>query len=525
MNTDKGRSSLRSRAKGLFSRGRDLAKGLYENATSSQAADGSHEYDPGAFGEVRELWVQRHMALRRDDYTTRRPLTFGVSTWNVGGKRPPPATSSGLVPETLDPCWLLRGGAAERQCDVHVVGLQEVVDLSAGNVVRLEAGSGGALSSAAAAWEAHVTAALGADEYVRLVARQLVGMLLLVYVRADLAPFVGRVASDAVGTGALGLLGNKGAVGASLTLHASSFAIVNCHLAAGHSPGAAEGRNGEDGWRAVGGLSLEDHDYVIWLGDLNYRLEAGRVGELLAADQLRSAIGSGAAFQGYREGAVSFLPTYKYDPGSDEYDSSEKRRAPAWCDRILWRECADAGAGGPSSRACPAEPSCCLEYGRRDIVLSVSAQWQPTCIGVRLESRARAGEPIRAFLLLVSTLDAVLSHAHNVAEAALDAAAHGGAGACHGAAELARTSAVEIETWFRHPLGWSADESAARVAAAFGEAVLATRGGAASAKKAAGAARWKAAWFGHRGRSVSVGRGPRMGHGRAAASFGYLRSV
>lgn len=245
MNTDKGRSSLRSRAKGLFSRGRDLAKGLYENTTSSQAADGSHEYDPGAFGEVRELWVQRHMALRRDDYTTRRPLTFGVSTWNVGGKRPPPATSSGLVPETLDPCWLLRGGAAERQCDVHVVGLQEVVDLSAGNVVRLEAGSGGALSSAAAAWEAHVTAALGADEYVRLVARQLVGMLLLVYVRADLAPFVGRVASDAVGTGALGLLGNKGAVGASLTLHASSFAIVNCHLAAGHSPGAAEGRNGE----------------------------------------------------------------------------------------------------------------------------------------------------------------------------------------------------------------------------------------------------------------------------------------
>ena len=54
----------------------------------------------------------------------------------------------------------------------------------------------------------------------------------------------------------------------------------------------------------------------------------------------------------------------------------------------------------------------------------------------------------------------MLSHVHNVAEAALDAAAHGGAGACHGAAELARTSAVEIETWFRHPLGWSADESA-----------------------------------------------------------------
>lgn len=60
------------------------------------------------------------------------------------------------------------------------------------------------------------------------------------------------------------------------------------------------------------------------------------------------------AFNGFQEGQITFNPTYKYNNGTDIYDTSEKMRAPAWTDRILYK--------GDGIQL--------LEYGREELTMS-----------------------------------------------------------------------------------------------------------------------------------------------------------
>ena len=55
-------------------------------------------------------------------------------------------------------------------------------------------------------------------------------------------------------------------------------------------------------------------------------------------DQLDSQMPNGdPMWVGWALAEPEFPPTYRFDVGTDVYDTSEKRRAPAWCDRVLWR--------------------------------------------------------------------------------------------------------------------------------------------------------------------------------------------
>ncbi|GER24853.1 type I inositol polyphosphate 5-phosphatase [Striga asiatica] len=98
--------------------------------------------------------------------------------------------------------------------------------------------------------------------------------------------------------------------------------------------------------------TILEHDRIIWLGDLNYRIalsyrcakalvEMRNWRALLENDQLCVEQRHGRVFTGWNEGRIYFPPTYKYSNNSDRYAGEnmhpkEKRRTPAWCDRILW---------------------------------------------------------------------------------------------------------------------------------------------------------------------------------------------
>ncbi|XP_026665375.2 type I inositol polyphosphate 5-phosphatase 8-like [Phoenix dactylifera] len=207
------------------------------------------------------------------------------------------------------------------------------------------------------------------SDYRLAASKQMVGIFLCVWVRAGLMPHVSSLKVSCVGRGIMGYLGNKGSISISMTLERTTFCFVCTHLASGEKDGDEVRRNSDVmeilkrtrfpqsnrffGPGAVSPESILEHDKIVWLGDLNYRLttscsETHRLLQrneweaLLEKDQLGIEQRAGRVFAGWEEGRIFFPPTYKYLADSDIYavnlaKSGEKRRTPAWCDRILWR--------------------------------------------------------------------------------------------------------------------------------------------------------------------------------------------
>ncbi|KAG7594361.1 Inositol polyphosphate-related phosphatase [Arabidopsis thaliana x Arabidopsis arenosa] len=147
-----------------------------------------------------------------------------------------------------------------------------------------------------------------------------------------------------------GLIGRKkGAVAIRINYDDIKMVFISCHLSA-HAK-KVDQRNTELKHIANSLLPREKRkrDLTVWLGDLNYRIQDASnrpvrsliqnhlQSVLVSKDQLLQEAERGEIFKGYSEGTLGFKPTYKYNVGSSDYDTSHKIRVPAWTDRILFK--------------------------------------------------------------------------------------------------------------------------------------------------------------------------------------------
>ncbi|KAJ5974043.1 hypothetical protein N7481_011253 [Penicillium waksmanii] len=297
-----------------------------------------HLYDP-----MNDL-VTEELNRRASEYSSTKYTRMWIGTFNVNGRDAGPGAdlSPWLFPDTMD---------SQEEPTIFAVGFQEIVDLSPQQIMSTDPGT-------RKVWERAVQDCLnqrskmnGTSKYVLLRSGQLVGAALMIYVKADALKDIKNVEGTVKKTGMSGIAGNKGGCAIRFEYSNTSICFVTAHLAAGFANYDERNRDYETidrGLRFQKNRAIADHDTVVWLGDFNYRIGLGNqiVRDLISQrdyqklydnDQLNLQMIAGRAFQFYSEGPIGFAPTYKYDIGTDIYDTSEKSRIPAWCDRVLWR--------------------------------------------------------------------------------------------------------------------------------------------------------------------------------------------
>ncbi|KAL2297317.1 hypothetical protein Nmel_016616 [Mimus melanotis] len=262
-------------------------------------------------------------------------------TWNVGTASPPPDVTSLLQLNSLGPTT-----------DMYIIGVRyvrSVCGLNCLNEKLHEKYSNKFLGSMFCKVPINSVQA----NWCNLSSVRMQGLLLLIFVKHVHLPFIRDIHTHYTRTGLYGYWGNKGGVSVRMSLFGHTLCFMNCHLPA-HMENTEQRLDDfekilEMQFEGEGIPSPLDHEVLFWFGDLNFRIadygihfvresiNNKRFNLLWEKDQLNMAKKKEAFLKEFKEGPLQFKPTYKFDLYSEVYDTSEKKRKPAWTDRILWK--------------------------------------------------------------------------------------------------------------------------------------------------------------------------------------------
>ncbi|KAJ3213790.1 hypothetical protein HDU67_002447 [Dinochytrium kinnereticum] len=347
-------------------------------------------------GSLQRDWIDAYVRQYESDFSAYRNVSLFVGSWNIDANKPEALDTRPASENTLYQ-WFTKIKA--NPPEIIVINFQELVDLESKKVnakqMLLDATAkrtGKGHDHRFQLWHDRILRSLREQlggVYRDLQSQQLVGLFQCVFLLEQEVSRCKVVTSARVKTGLGGFHGNKGGIATRLVLDDSSFCFLNCHLAAHQNQ--VEARNSDalsirdsmsfnpcnnlQDYVFTGGGDgsiILDHENVVIAGggsdyfdvisaifksinlnipeDLNYRIELPRdkvieavernnLRFLLEHDQLSKQrfTNFNFGFRGFSEGDIDFPPTFKYDINSQQYDTSEKKRVPSWCDRILWR--------------------------------------------------------------------------------------------------------------------------------------------------------------------------------------------
>ncbi|ODQ66298.1 DNase I-like protein [Nadsonia fulvescens var. elongata DSM 6958] len=333
-------------------------------------------------GWLKADWIDADMLAHSEAFCNFRNIDVKVITWNSGAAKP-----TDLEEDCIDATFLEQSLPSSSPLpEIIIFGFQELVDLDKKSVTAKSMfhskktksdniSTSSHISHQYKAWQDWLSTTLEhtlkGSRYRMVQSSNMVGLFTCLFIKETELPNLHDVTSLSVKTGLGGLHGNKGGLIVRLIIDDSSLCFINCHLAAGHSgsinrnndvanildikfPQESDNTqnthnkgifvNGGDGTMVL------DHESCFLSGDLNYRIglhrnlaiqyiKRGEYDKLYEADQLANQLKKNAnlRLRAFQEAPIKFAPTYKFDVGSDEYDTSEKRRVPAWCDRIFYK--------------------------------------------------------------------------------------------------------------------------------------------------------------------------------------------
>ncbi|POW15381.1 hypothetical protein PSTT_02322, partial [Puccinia striiformis] len=330
--------------------------------------------------EWRQNWLNERLRELEDDYVTSKEIKVRVCTWNVFGKQPVESLQDWIVPDPqrTSPIFTSSGKKTSMGCQAQCssqnkrshsllikpilsfwpFSLQEIDDTPEAYIRYTPQRENFWCEVAQKSIES-----TGIQKVIK-VSSQLVGLLIIAFVDESIAQDISNVSSAYLGTGTLGM-GNKGATAVRLkcaqipdflslknrpqvsliqSLPSYLFfrvcdtylTLINSHLAAFQEQYEARNRDYlEICRRLTFPTRIGSPRSSVSIPQLRFGGEGPtaplpsadifRTGHWPSAHQLKiailSKIESGKAFQQFQEGNIEFGPTYKFDIGTNNFDT------------------------------------------------------------------------------------------------------------------------------------------------------------------------------------------------------------